>query len=76
MRDQGITMAFKLGDIVQLKSGGPPMTVSEFFTGISGTAKKDEMWCTWFRGASKERALFEEHTLKPYEPPRKQEAND
>ncbi|MBN9495864.1 MAG: DUF2158 domain-containing protein [Alphaproteobacteria bacterium] len=50
---------FKLGDIVQLKSGGPAMTVA----GIGPTGG---YFCEWFKGASKDSAYFEEYTLKPY----------
>lgn len=56
--------AFKPGDIVQLKSGGPAMTVSE----ANG---RGSYQCEWFKGASNERAYFSEHTLKAYEAPKK-----
>lgn len=59
-----VTEKFKLGEIVQLKSGGPAMTVSE--EPVSGS-----YWCEWFKGASKERALFKVHTLTKYEVPKK-----
>lgn len=55
--------AFKPGDIVQLKSGGPSMTVSEL--------KNGQYHCQWFKGASKESAYFREETLKMYEAPKK-----
>ena len=55
---------FKPGDIVQLKSGGPAMTISSFGSG-------DSYWCEWFKGASKERAPFNEETLQPYVAPKK-----
>ena len=58
---------YKPGDIVQLKSGGPSMTVSKADTDGEG------YWCEWFKGASKERAHFEEETLKVYEAPKKGE---
>lgn len=54
---------FKLGDIVQLKSGGPAMTIND---------STDYGWrCQWFRGASLEQGHFEEHTLKHYVAPKK-----
>lgn len=62
-------MKFQLGDVVQLKSGGPSMTISsyqepsEFHDGL--------YCCQWFRGASKERGNFEEHELKTYVAPAK-----
>ena len=61
---------FKPGDIVQLKSGGPAMTVSELKEHHM-TRKFDGYYCEWFKGASKERAHFEEDTLKPYVAPTK-----
>ena len=51
---------FKAGDIVELKSGGPPMTVAEV---------KDDMMdlsyvrCVWFAGAKREGANFKPETL-------------
>jgi uncharacterized protein YodC (DUF2158 family) len=35
-----LQMQFKVGEVVQLKSGGPKMTVQN----IQG----NEVWCTWF----------------------------
>ena len=56
---------YKPGDIVQLKSGGPSMTVSKV------DKEGDGYWCDWFKGASRERAFFDEETLKVYEAPKK-----
>jgi uncharacterized protein YodC (DUF2158 family) len=56
-------MSIKKGDVVQLKSGGPPMTVES--TG------GDSVWCVWFDGTKPMGKGFAEHTLKPYEPPPK-----
>ena len=44
-------MTFKVGDIVQLKSGGPKMTVA---TEVSGK----NLWASWFAGAKHERGNF------------------
>ena len=38
-------MTFKVGDIVELKSGGPPMTVSQVDTNLVGHT---ELTCRWF----------------------------
>ena len=38
-------MTFKVGDIVQLKSGGPPMTVTRINTNLVGYS---EITCQWF----------------------------
>lgn len=48
---------FKAGDIVQLKSGGPNMTVSEH----DASFKRYE--CTWFAGRKCEHAYFPETSL-------------
>ena len=55
--------SFKAGDIVQLKSGGPAMTVSK--VGADG-----DVWCNWFRGAQKESAAFKPDTLQAYVAPK------
>lgn len=53
---------FKVGDVVQLKSGGPAMTVDEL-------NNSGNYWCVWFKGASRERGNFASDTLKPYVAP-------
>lgn len=55
---------FEVGAVVQLKSGGPAMTVSSI-------EESGRYRCVWFKGASREAANFEGHTLKPYAPPSK-----
>jgi uncharacterized protein YodC (DUF2158 family) len=52
---------FKPGDIVQLKSGGPIMTVSAVGTDFSARMK---VWCQWFDGPTKKESGFEPATLK------------
>lgn len=37
---------FKVGDVVQLKSGGPRMTVSQI--SATGTRADLHAWCDWF----------------------------
>lgn len=49
----------KQGDVVQLKSGGPKMTVD--FTYKFGVA------CTWFDGQTKREGTFEPAMLKKVE---------
>lgn len=46
---------FKKGDIVQLKSGGPDMTV----TSVQG----EEIWCIWFAGKKLETESFYKGTI-------------
>jgi uncharacterized protein YodC (DUF2158 family) len=40
-------MEFSAGDLVQLKSGGPKMTVKKI--GRDGMTKADTVWCIWFQ---------------------------
>lgn len=48
--------AFKTGDVVQLKSGGPEMTVDGLFGG--------EVICVWFVGNDCKRETFSQGALK------------
>lgn len=41
---------FKIGDIVQLKSGGPKMTVTDVF--------ENQVRIAWFAGSKNEKAAF------------------
>ena len=52
---------YKEGDIVQLKSGGPKMTVS--------SVREDyrDYYCLWFKGANKEGGYFTDEVLKASE---------
>jgi uncharacterized protein YodC (DUF2158 family) len=50
---KGCKMTFKIGDIVQLKSGGPKMTI------ISGPDGVNNRYNTiWFAGAKHEKGIF------------------
>ena len=54
---------FKVGDVVQLKSGGPTMTV----TNVAGT---DAVSCTWFDNLYQEKnGKFPEAALEIYKVP-------
>lgn len=57
------------GDIVQLKSGGPAMTVSRVVMQYGNPTGEYE--CIWFKGASKEFGIFDGQVLKIYEAPKK-----
>lgn len=48
----------KIGDIVQLKSGGPEMTVSELPDEYNGYV------CQWFAGKKLERGIFEPEAIQ------------
>jgi uncharacterized protein YodC (DUF2158 family) len=52
-----------LGDLVELKSGGPMMTVEEIGKYGMG-ATKDRAKCVWFENKKRMEAIFELHTLK------------
>jgi uncharacterized protein YodC (DUF2158 family) len=64
---------FKHGDVVVLKSGGPPMTVNKVpgEEAYPGSRELTIYECNWFRGASSESGGFAEHLLKGYEAPKK-----
>lgn len=63
---------FKKGDIVVLKSGGPPMTVDETPSDLDTLGRPNGKYHTrWFKGASQERGAFNEHVLEKYVPPAK-----
>lgn len=38
---------------------------------VSEKLDNKKYWCEWFKGASKERSVFSESSLKPYDPPKK-----
>lgn len=48
---------FKVGDIVQLKSGGPHMTVAD--------ADKSQIRCQWFAGKKMEHGYFPSESIEP-----------
>ena len=56
-----MSQSFAAGDIVQLKSGGEPMTVEE----ING----NEVTCVWSESKKLQRQVFVAATLKPYQRP-------
>lgn len=61
--------AFNKGDVVILKSGGPPMTVDKL-PGEKAYGKVDgEYLCRWFKGATADKGSYAEHLLQMYTPP-------
>jgi len=55
-------MSFELGDVVELKSGGPRMTVEQ--VGKSGMTGEETVWCVWFEKVGN-RQLRQDATFKP-----------
>jgi uncharacterized protein YodC (DUF2158 family) len=53
---------FKAGDVVQLKSGGPKMTIDTIAKFGMGSTH-DQAKCVWFEGTKRMEALFELPTL-------------
>ena len=58
---------FAKGQTVQLKSGGPCITVEDP-KGYGGTVE-----CVWFAGAKREQAAFDPETLVPWEHSKKEQ---
>lgn len=57
---------WKPGDVVQLKSGGPAMTVAAVGVGLMG----DRVACDWFEGKKKHQEQFAPESLQvPQQPP-------
>jgi uncharacterized protein YodC (DUF2158 family) len=63
-------MDFKPGDVVQLKSGGPIMTVEQ--VGKHHLTHEAAVWCTWFQKIGNREELKKEQfspvTLDKYDP--------
>jgi uncharacterized protein YodC (DUF2158 family) len=66
---------YKTGDIVQLKSGGPKMTVKEyalpFTTDVVKTGHLEIVICQWFAGSKHEQAGFPVDSLQTPDPDKK-----
>ena len=66
--------AYKKGDLVQLKSGGPAMTIHKApgdAADVYPHRPLEEYHCVWFKGANKEFGFFAEHVLQPFVKPAK-----
>jgi uncharacterized protein YodC (DUF2158 family) len=57
---------FKSGDAVQLKSGGPKMTITK-----TNTFQHDHFDCKWFAGSKLNQGTFAEDELQPYQEEKK-----
>ncbi len=54
---------FKVGDVVQLKSGGPAMTVHSIGD-FSPTGPNPGLHCVWFDGAKKVGDVFDPRVVE------------
>lgn len=54
---------FEIGDNVELKSGGPTMTVERYHS-----SRDTQLECQWFAGSKLQSGWFEEETLSKVEP--------
>jgi uncharacterized protein YodC (DUF2158 family) len=57
--------AFKSGDLVVLKSGGPTMTVDTVNTDIFDDDKITGVLCVWFVGDKLQRVRFDHQAIEP-----------
>ena len=57
-----MTQKFKFGDLVELKSGGPTMTVADFST------DHEYATCNWFAGKKLEEYIFHQDSLQLVKP--------
>jgi uncharacterized protein YodC (DUF2158 family) len=60
--------AFKSGDLVILKSGGPIMTIDTVNTDIFDDDKITGVLCVWFVGTKLERVRFDHGAIDPIDP--------
>jgi len=69
-----MTNKFNKGDVVQLISGGPAMTVDAVpgdpISEYNHEARKDYR-CEWFKGATAAHGNYGEHLLQKFTPPKK-----
>lgn len=58
---------FKIGDVVILKSGGPPMTVHNCGDYSQSGGPNAGVLCVWFNNAQKVEDVFHEDSIEEYE---------
>lgn len=59
--------SFKKGDIVQLKSGGPKMTIKELVP--KELFHSGDYICQWFSGASLKQGYFSPNSIQVFKDP-------
>ncbi|WP_187336459.1 DUF2158 domain-containing protein [Novosphingopyxis iocasae] len=61
---------FQKGDVVVLKSGGVPMTISRCPSDTNDRGKPYGVYlCVWQKGATHTQHPYEEHVLEPFTKP-------
>jgi uncharacterized protein YodC (DUF2158 family) len=58
-------MKFKIGDVVILKSGGPPMTVHDIGV-YNSTAPNEGLLCVWFDASKRVEDVFRPETVEHF----------
>jgi uncharacterized protein YodC (DUF2158 family) len=58
---------FKKGDLVEVKSGSPVMTVADFGDYTSSGGPKEGVKCIWFDRGGQQEAVFDSAVLKRHE---------
>ena len=59
--------SFKVGDVVQLKSGGPPMTIHAISDYSQSRGLNPGIACVWFDGSKKLEDVFHPDTIAIWE---------
>lgn len=69
-RSEDRTPPYNGGDVVQLISGGPKMTIvgPDRYPSSSFNDHGPKWVCQWFSGSKLSEQSFAEHVLKPYKP--------
>jgi uncharacterized protein YodC (DUF2158 family) len=62
---------FQKGDVVQLKSGGPTMTIQDIGD-FTSSGIQDGALCVWFDGKKKYSEVFDRSVLRKYTQPQAQ----
>ena len=60
-KEKAMSLGFVTGAVVQLKSGGPKMSVSSVGTRMYGS--KIEVWCQWFHNNEPKTEIFPYQSL-------------
>lgn len=61
---------YNIGDQVQLKSGGPCMTINELIKHYTSEEFEGKYRCQWFAGKKLDNGVFPEDSLQDYVPPK------